>query len=124
MQHLVEFGGGDGLDARPTREKPFEVGRDRRGGGLLQHDLAHPDPVGLGGLTRGAAPRQHPALAVVPGKQAAAERGRPDVYEGGVVGHDGCSLFKNQTKHSMCDMANGKPHPLTSPTVDLGPPRR
>ncbi len=38
-------------------------------GGLLQHDLAQPHPIRVGGLAGRGAPGQHPAVTVVPGKQ-------------------------------------------------------
>ena len=73
VQDGVEVGGGEILDARPARDEGIEVGRHRGGGGLLQHDLAQPHPVRVGGHARWSAPGQVPPLPVVPGEQRSGE---------------------------------------------------
>ena len=57
------------VDRRPARQEFGVIGPDRLHGGLLQHDLRQPDPVGIGALARARPPRQHAAVAVVPGEQ-------------------------------------------------------
>ncbi len=65
------------------RSEPRVVVADGRDGRLLQHDLAQPDPVGIGANAAGAvggrdAPGQVAGVAIVPGEhRGAVERGRP-----------------------------------------------
>ena len=59
-------GGGSGKSFQPT----LVVGDDGFDAGLLEHDFADPDPVGVAG----PAPRQVAPVAPIPGDQAAAQR--------------------------------------------------
>ena len=45
-------------NARPSCQKSAEIRADRDNGGLLQHDLAEPDVVGIGAPARPRAPGQ------------------------------------------------------------------
>ncbi len=64
------FGGlGQCLDRRKTFQETLVVGNHRADPRLLQHDLGNPDTVGIGGF----APRQDPAVALVPGQQPLAQ---------------------------------------------------
>src|SRR5262245_45580355 len=56
-------------DGRPAPEEGLVIGLHRRHGGLLQHDLAQPDMVRIGGLPRLRPPRQAAPMPVVPGQQ-------------------------------------------------------
>ena len=40
-------GGGEGFDGRPARDEAFEARRDGGDRGLLEHDFAQPDPIGV-----------------------------------------------------------------------------
>ena len=74
LQHIVQRGGGQRPDIGPALEEPVEIRAGRRGHGLLQHDLAEPDAVGLRALARRRAPRQFAAMRVVPRKQCLRRR--------------------------------------------------
>ena len=52
VQHLVERGGGQRANIGKTRHESVKIGADRRDRGLLQHDLAEPDAVGVGRVGR------------------------------------------------------------------------
>ena len=76
VQHLVELGAGQLGEAGPAREEGVEIGPDRGNRGLLQHDLAEPDAIGIGGLAGSGTPRQDAPVPVVPGKQSAPQQCR------------------------------------------------
>ena len=76
MQHLVERGGGQRTNIGETRHELVKIGADRRDRGLLQHDLAEPDAVGVGASAGRGAPGQVAAVAVVPGEQRRRRSGR------------------------------------------------
>ena len=69
VEHLVELGAGQSLEARPALQETLEVAGHHRHRGLLQHDLAEPDPVGVGPGAGRRAPGQVAAVAVVPVQQ-------------------------------------------------------
>ncbi len=69
LENVVERRARERLDARKAREEARVVGRDRLHGGLLQHDLGEPHPVGISALAGRRAPRQPAAVAVVPREQ-------------------------------------------------------
>jgi len=69
MQHLVERGRGQCANIGKTRHESVKIASDRDDGGLLQHDLAKPDAVGIGGLARQRPPGQVAAVPVVPDEQ-------------------------------------------------------
>src|SRR5688572_3116461 len=54
---------------RPAPQERLVIGLYRRHRGLLQHDLAQPDMIRIGGLSGPGAPRQAPPMPVVPGQQ-------------------------------------------------------
>ena len=67
LRHDVCFGsGGEVRNGRPAVKEAFEARRHGGDGGLLQHDLAEPDPVGLGSLAGLRAPGQVASITVVP----------------------------------------------------------
>ena len=74
LQHVVERRGGELRDRRKALEEARIIRSDRLDGGLLQHDLGEPDPVGIGPLAGARPPRQHAAMAVVPGEQVGGSR--------------------------------------------------
>ncbi len=82
--HLGILGGRQRLDPGPAAGEIEEIGDDGGDGGLLQHDLAEPDPVRVGPIAAawGHAPGQHAGVAVVPIQN----------FAGGVV-HAGVILF-------------------------------
>ena len=69
MQHLVQRSGGQRMNIGKTRDESVKIGADRRDSGLLQHDFAEPDAVGVGALAGCGAPGQVAAVAVVPCEQ-------------------------------------------------------
>src|ERR1051326_1052674 len=69
MQHVVEGSLGQRFDGRKPRHKAVKISPYRRDSGLLQHDLAEPDAVGIGYLAGLGAPRQRAAMPVVPTQQ-------------------------------------------------------
>ena len=77
LQHVVERRGGERRDGREAREEARIVRSDRLHGGLLQHDLGEPDAIRVRPLALGGAPRQHAAMAVVPGEQQPPDRAEP-----------------------------------------------
>ena len=80
-EHVLQRGGGQRPDGRETDQESFIVRDRRRNGGLLQHDLAEPDVVWIGGLARGGAPGQRPAVSVIPGEQRRGWEGHRERYE-------------------------------------------
>ena len=50
LEHVVERRGGKLRDRRKAREEARIIRSDRLHGGLLQHDLGEPDPIGIGAL--------------------------------------------------------------------------
>ena len=69
----VEGGGGEIVDGGPEVEEAAVVVLHRADGGLLEHDLAEPDAVGIGLFAGGAvggrdAPGEGSGVAVVPGE--------------------------------------------------------
>ncbi len=70
-QHVVERRRRERIDIRPAREEAREIRPDRFHGGLLEHDLGEPHAIRVDRLARLRAPRQHAAMAVVPGQQVA-----------------------------------------------------
>ena len=69
FEHVFERRARKTSHVRPAREKARVIRRDRLHRGLLQHDLGEPDAIGIGPLAGRRAPRQMPAMAVVPGEQ-------------------------------------------------------
>ena len=67
--HVVDTCRGKGLDRRPALQKRFEIRNDRFHHRLLQHDLAQPDAIWVGLLSRWISPRQVTPVAVVPVEQ-------------------------------------------------------
>ncbi len=84
MQHLVERGAGERREIGPAPGETLEIGRHGRHRGLLQHDLAEPDAVGVGALARLRPPRQGPAVGVIPGKQQRRQVAELDRRRGGL----------------------------------------
>src|SRR5262245_59731808 len=68
---LVQLGRGEARHIRPTLEESAVIGRDRRNGGLLKHDLVEPDAIGIGRFARLGAPGKVAPMRVVPGEQEA-----------------------------------------------------
>ena len=66
IQHLVERGRGKRANIGKTRHESVKIGTDGGDGGLLQHDLAEPDPIRVGAPTGRRAPGEIAAMAVVP----------------------------------------------------------
>ena len=58
--HIGILGSGEGGDIRPAGGEPCEVILYRGHGGLLQHDLAQPDAVGVGHDPGDPVLRRHP----------------------------------------------------------------
>ena len=77
VQHLVGGGGGQRRDVGPAGQEVVVVGDDRRHACLLEHDLAEPYAIGVGGGAGRRPPWQRAPVAVVPSQQAAAEGGGP-----------------------------------------------
>ena len=69
VQNFFEICRGKRLHCWPAFKKIFEVGSNRRNGGLLQHDFRQPNAVWIGSLARQRPPRQAPAVAIIPGQQ-------------------------------------------------------
>jgi len=62
---------GQRMDVRPVAGEGCEIGLHRRHGGLLQHDFAQPDAIGIGRRIAGQrAPRQGAGVAVIMREQA------------------------------------------------------
>ena len=60
-----------GFDRRPALDEAFKARNYRRDGGLLQHDFAQPNTIGIGaGATRRRSPRQAPEVIHIMLKQA------------------------------------------------------
>src|SRR5205823_8026963 len=66
LQYLVERCRGEHRNVGPACHESVEIWADSRYRRLLQHDLAEPDAVRVGPDAGGGAPRQRPAVAVVP----------------------------------------------------------
>lgn len=61
------IGGGQIADSGPARGETLEIGPDRSHGGLLQHHLGQPDPIGIGGAgSRPHPPGQIAGVPVIP----------------------------------------------------------
>ena len=73
LEHVLERRRRERAHARPARGKAREIGYDRLGRGLLQHDLGEPDAIGVGPFTGQRAPGKLAAMAVVPGQEIGAE---------------------------------------------------
>ena len=69
LEHILERRRGELDDCREACEEPRVIRCDRLDSGLLQHDLGEPDAIRVRALAPSGAPRQHPAMAVVPGEQ-------------------------------------------------------
>jgi hypothetical protein len=52
VQHLIEIRRSERANIGPARHKSGKIGSHRDDGRLLQHDLAEPDAVRIGGLAR------------------------------------------------------------------------
>ena len=79
-------------DRRPELQKSGVIFADGRDSGLLQHDLAEPDAVGVGAhaasaIFRRDAPRQYAGMPVVPIQEAGRVE-RLCLLRGRVVWHD------------------------------------
>ena len=78
-EHGFERCGGEIGDGGPEAQEPRIVLADRRDGGLLQHDLAEPDAIGIGAACRRPVGRRDPPgqiarVAVVPGEHGGGDR--------------------------------------------------
>src|SRR5690606_21053544 len=69
-EDIIEVRRRQRLDRRPTRKKLFKVGDNGLHGGLLQHDLAEPDVIGIRHRAWGSAPRQIAPFGIVPVEQS------------------------------------------------------
>ena len=69
VQDLVEGGRGERRNVRPARDELVKIRSDGRYAGLLQHDFAEPDMIGIWMTAGRYPPRQVSALAIVPGEQ-------------------------------------------------------
>src|SRR5215472_14512536 len=69
MEHVVGRGMGEGSDGREPRHKAAKISPYRRNSGLLKHDLAEPDAIGIRRLTGLGAPGQRPAMSIEPAQQ-------------------------------------------------------
>jgi hypothetical protein len=72
--HRAVLGRRQVADRRPERAEPFEIAAHRGHGGLLQHDLGQPHPVGIGPQpgaprVRSDPPGQVAGVVVVPVEQ-------------------------------------------------------
>jgi len=67
--YLLDRRGRQFLHVAPARQKTAVIGRDGSNGRLLQHDLGEPDAVRISPLAGRYAPRQFPAMTIVPCKQ-------------------------------------------------------
>ena len=72
-QHSLLLGPGKGLDGRKRPHEALEIRGNRGHLRLLQHDLAHPDPIRIARLP----PRQVPSVLAVPGAKPASQRTPP-----------------------------------------------
>src|SRR5262249_44281589 len=73
LEHVLERRRRERAHARPARGKTREIGYDRLGRGLLQHDLGEPDAIGVGPVAGQCAPGKLAAVAVVPSQEIGAE---------------------------------------------------
>lgn len=80
-EHVTEAGPRQCRHIRPAAQKVDIARRHRLHGGLLEHDLAEPDLVGILQMSRRRPPRQRSPLAPVPSQQRA---GDPPVRTGQV----------------------------------------
>ena len=66
IEHLIIGGGGEIGDGGKMLEKTLEIGYDGGDRGLLEHDFAEPDPVGIGSIALGGAPGQVAPMRLIP----------------------------------------------------------
>jgi hypothetical protein len=80
-QHIVKVCCRQVLDLRPPLREGLKIAPDGCHRGLLKHDLRQPHPVRIRYLAGHRAPRQHPAVTVVPFQQAGTQRGRINLLQ-------------------------------------------
>jgi hypothetical protein len=62
LQHFIQVGNGKSFQCGKTTEKRFIVGQNSFNPRLLEHDLCHPDGIGVTGVS----PGEVAAVALIP----------------------------------------------------------
>ena len=121
LEHVLDVGLRQRRHGREPRHEPRVIGRNRRHGGLLQHDLGKPHPIGIGGLARRCPPRQGAAMAVIPGEQGGgvgAGPSSPSPAGGPAARHSaaGGPGWGRRSASACADARHHPPGPLPTPT--------
>ncbi|EAU63217.1 conserved hypothetical protein [Stigmatella aurantiaca DW4/3-1] len=126
-EHVIQGGRRQGPHRGKARQEPLPVGNDGGHLGLLQHDLAEPDGVGVAR----AAPGQIPLLPAIPGQQGGPDGGHPSgIQREDFLGHLGAHLTRLVGRgegFSPCRVAVWRrercprsPHPVLSEQLSHG----